>query len=663
MKVVEQRLEIISNLVSKYYHQGDTEEAINEFTNTAEQLCGAKSSEIQFTGTESSQNRQIDVNLGADLEIVLRELMAKLVLKYNARQIADHSSSSGEVHQLIQFSIGCGLYSIPSDKLGAISKRIPFLLLEDLLEAQTVDGASALWSVIESLTARLTHPDIFSKGSNILLRMCNSLLRRISKSCHTELCGRVLMFLAAIFPISERSAVNPLGKINVSNATSFEDESTYNTKSVERARERLKLQVQHESETEDQLNIDEMYMDVADASSTSGDGNDANFFDRLQLPYSSYQTFWQLQSYFAGASPSHETLIKKVEHVLKLFDENAPPPLDLHQETEKLVRAHAVASNTLFSNGDCESQTVALPKVSQEDNQSGSNAYLGCKFLTSSELFTLQLRDPLLRQQVSTQVLFLTHSIRHQARAGALGSLSVSLLNAIKQVEKRAISIVENTPQGAHLNQIILKLMFREGYWIKWKMDGCQSFERKKLFTVSQSENLANDRNITRKTVPSSEATGKGYNFGKTFDEALGSARALVSSVPSYSQHLERYVDAEDPDAGIDAAYHPKHEADYCWRARRLLAAEHLASFHVMPDGDIGRGLKIIGGTADRGLKSVVDVLALSVEAAVTDPILSDESSPETVIEVGGAESNEYKAKSELSLQEDYVQVTKKQRI
>lgn len=35
------------------------------------------------------------------------------------------------------------------------------------------------------------------------------------------------MFLAAIYPISERSAVNLAGKVNVGNITYFDDQSTF----------------------------------------------------------------------------------------------------------------------------------------------------------------------------------------------------------------------------------------------------------------------------------------------------------------------------------------------------------------------------------------------------------------------------------------------------
>lgn len=63
------------------------------------------------------------------------------------------------------------------------------------------------------------------KGNSLVfLRMQNNLLRRLSKSLHTVFCGRILAFLASVFPISERSGVNLRGAFNTGNVTIFEGE-------------------------------------------------------------------------------------------------------------------------------------------------------------------------------------------------------------------------------------------------------------------------------------------------------------------------------------------------------------------------------------------------------------------------------------------------------
>lgn len=86
--------------------------------------------------------------------------------------------------------------------------RIPYLLFSDLLEGQTIENAEKLWDLVEYSIGKLTDPESFRTGKFIILKACNTLLRRLSKSCNPEVgfclhmylclysfCGRVLMAL------------------------------------------------------------------------------------------------------------------------------------------------------------------------------------------------------------------------------------------------------------------------------------------------------------------------------------------------------------------------------------------------------------------------------------------------------------------------------------
>lgn len=86
-------------------------------------------------------------------------------------------------------------------------------VLQDLLETQTVASCSHIFSWIESRSARLTEGMVPQKGKALLLlRTLNDLLRRLSKTGNnTTFCGRILTFLSAVFPLSDRSGVNLRG--------------------------------------------------------------------------------------------------------------------------------------------------------------------------------------------------------------------------------------------------------------------------------------------------------------------------------------------------------------------------------------------------------------------------------------------------------------------
>jgi len=103
----------------------------------------------------------------------------------------------------------------------ACEQTFPFIILQDLLEMQTINSCSHIFSWIETRSSRLTEGMIPQKGKAlILLRTLNDLLRRLSKSGSTTVfCGRILTFLSGVFPLGERSGVNLRGEYG----TTWED--------------------------------------------------------------------------------------------------------------------------------------------------------------------------------------------------------------------------------------------------------------------------------------------------------------------------------------------------------------------------------------------------------------------------------------------------------
>ena len=100
---------------------------------------------------------------------------------------------------------------------------MPFTLLEELFDTQIIPTCERLFNYLESRVERLTAGMESGKGKAlVLLRLCNELLRRLSKAEDTIFCGRILIFLSKSFPIAERSAVNLRGDFNTNNVTIFD---------------------------------------------------------------------------------------------------------------------------------------------------------------------------------------------------------------------------------------------------------------------------------------------------------------------------------------------------------------------------------------------------------------------------------------------------------
>jgi len=72
-------------------------------------------------------------------------------------------------------------------------------------------------------------------------------------------------------------------------------------------------------------------------------------------------------------------------------------------------------------------------------------------------------------------------------------------------------------------------------------------------------------------------------------------SRTIVKkNTPDVHDYLEEYVEALDPEAGIEAEYHPKNDKLFAWRALRLLARDHVGEFGRCTDvGAPGSGTMI----------------------------------------------------------------------
>ncbi|RYH25226.1 hypothetical protein EON65_15835 [archaeon] len=63
--------------------------------------------------------------------------------------------------RLIKLTIDIALHHAD---LCAACAKLPYVLIEDLLESQTIQTAKNIWRIVESWTDSLTHESLFSKG-------------------------------------------------------------------------------------------------------------------------------------------------------------------------------------------------------------------------------------------------------------------------------------------------------------------------------------------------------------------------------------------------------------------------------------------------------------------------------------------------------------------
>lgn len=124
-------------------------------------------------------------------------------------------------------------------------------------------------------------PVFFAACKNHLLRMCNDLLRRLSRSQNTVFCGRILLFLAKFFPFSERSGLNVVSEFNLENLTEYASDAT---------------------------DIDDSLVDSEDV--------------QVKIDYNLYCKFWGLQDFFRNPNQCYNTVQWKTFALVRIEVKN-----------------------------------------------------------------------------------------------------------------------------------------------------------------------------------------------------------------------------------------------------------------------------------------------------------------------------------------------------
>jgi THO complex subunit 1 len=77
-----------------------------------------------------------------------------------------------------------------------------------MLSVLTIEKCSEIFCYLEDSSHIWKSELFFTSVKNYLLRMCNDLLKRLSKSQNTVFSGRIHLFLAKLFPLNEKSGLN-----------------------------------------------------------------------------------------------------------------------------------------------------------------------------------------------------------------------------------------------------------------------------------------------------------------------------------------------------------------------------------------------------------------------------------------------------------------------
>ncbi|KAJ7109844.1 UDP-glucose epimerase [Mycena epipterygia] len=349
----------------------------------------------------------------------------------------------------------------------ACEQTFPFVVLQDLLETQTIASCSHIFSWIEARAERLTDGLVPQKGKAlILLRTLNDLLRRLSKMGTTTIfCGRILTFLSGVFPLGERSGVNLRGEygptwegVKAPVATGAEPEPKPEPQDVDMA------DAKEEEKEEEKMQVDDEPKKLAPPEDKRDDF---------------YNTFWSLQL------PFSKPPLFALPNTFEEFKDAVNKVLPLIKEATTKERAMM---------GSRAGGSVSLKRKREPDAEGNSTVteYFFAKFLTSPDLLDLEIADTHFRRQFLFQLaILLTHL---QTFTKAAKAVWVSARNRSLQMDftleppqaewvqetftKVMDELKQTAPNGRAFADTVSAILEREKNWVKWKNEICEAFDK-----------------------------------------------------------------------------------------------------------------------------------------------------------------------------------------
>jgi THO complex subunit 1 len=192
-------------------------------------------------------------------------------------------------------------------------------------------------------------------------------------------------------------------------------------------------------------------------------------------------------------------------------------------------------------------------------------------FLTSRRLLTAQMG--------SSSDLVLHVLTQFRIIQAFLATQSPQLATALEPLSKRNQLLLHKlAPQ--HAGWLDHLMDHSEVLWRNWKKNRCQP-----PLTMPTRKT----RELTTENGIPSPTSRDELDFLKplSLDSLMQVSQEIKAAVPSLEQLLEQYVEALDPEAGIEEEYSPKRDKLLGWQALRLLSEKHLAVFSsVQSNGD-----------------------------------------------------------------------------
>ncbi|KAL8904332.1 MAG: hypothetical protein Q9207_003343 [Kuettlingeria erythrocarpa] len=509
-----------------------------------------------------------------------------------------------------------------------------FWLVEELLDSQTIDGCRIVFDYLDSRREQLIAKH-FKQKQLIILRACNELLRRLSRAEDTVFCGRVFIFMFQSFPLGDRSSVNLRGEYHVENVTVYEKPLTRKDKGPEGA-----MEIDIEPATVEKEKTPTT--DLQPAAKTEGDASTPQPPDTTEKSVKSdaeqpkpqeaepepepdtetlYPVFWSLQNTFSQPTRLFDTeTFASFKSGLDLTLHKFKAVQQQQQSRPSATNPSASPTNTLKrkrSNLETDQQQSKRPRSEQDDNRQTklASTSFNPRYLTSRDLFALELSDPTFRRHILVQSLILVDFLlsltpkskrkledKKASNKSVLYSYTLSEPDTAWAIATRGeiATYLQAGAEGKFYYRMVDTVLSRDKNWVHWKADSCPLISQPPIPapSVQESQKGSAKACMPRRIRPTPMGSLDLSFLLNTGD--AGQAQGLEALKRPERYTLPKVEDYKAPiiedefDMEMARTEEEKEEAatrkaSKMWRALRLASKDRLNLFDKIEDGkDLG---------------------------------------------------------------------------
>ncbi|KHN78316.1 THO complex subunit 1 [Toxocara canis] len=148
-------------------------------------------------------------------------------------------------------------------------------VMQDVFDTVSIEACERLFVVVEDNLSVWKTVQFYDPCKNTILRMCNDILKRLSRTVDTSFCGRILVLLARALPLCEKSGLNLVSHFNTDNTTKYD---------------------LTELSAEGESNEDGEEMETGEIKESKD----------IPVDFALYAKFWQLQTFFSSPTSCYD---------------------------------------------------------------------------------------------------------------------------------------------------------------------------------------------------------------------------------------------------------------------------------------------------------------------------------------------------------------------